>query len=418
MRSAALAVAVTLSAASHATAQAPVTGYVSSQIGVVGRPGASGGGQDVDVEWRPRVFLEHRREMGDHVRLRLSGYVEGLVADRNQAEAPVTDLVAKPQELYVEFVAERADLRVGYSRVVWGRLDELQPTDVVNPLDLAKFFFEGRAEARLPVAMARGRLFLPKSTTLEAVVVPQFRPGRFDQLDEPTSAFNLFAVPGPGPGTVRRTGPRTSWDTLQGGARLQTTSGRVDWSLSAYRGFETFGVVQLTEDAMGVEEVFPRFTMIGGDFETVRGEWGIRGEVAGFVEDSFQAVVPPGVLEGRSMEGGMGVDRRAGDFRVSGNVLVRRRFVDQARGTALDRHDINLIASLDRSFSRETRTVRVFGVYDPTEATSFLRGIVTVKLTDRLSVEASGGLFSGSGPDTLGLFSTRDFAYVKVKRHF
>lgn len=415
MRTAALAVVAVLSAASSAAAQSPVTGYVSSQLDVVGRPDDDGEGQRADVEWRPRVFLEHRRDVGDHVRLRLSGYVEGLVADRHQPEAPITDLSARPQELYVELVSERADLRVGYSRVVWGRLDELQPTDVVNPLDLARFFFEGRVEARLPVAMARGRLFLPKSTTLEAVIVPQFRPSRFDQLDEPTSTFNLQAL---GPGTVRVTGSRIAWDHVQGGARLQTTSRRVDWSVSAYRGFETFGVLQLTADATGVEEVFPRFTMVGGDFETVRGEWGIRGEIAGFVEDSFQGTVPPGVLDGRSVEGGLGADRRAGDFRLSGNVVVRRRFIDQVHAHPVDTHDVNVVASLDRSFSRETRKLQVFGVYDPTEATSFLRGIVTVNLTDRLSVEASGGLFSGSGPNTLGRFANRDFAYVKLKRHF
>ena len=77
-----------------------------------------------------------------------------------------------------------------------------------------------------------------------------------------------------------------------------------------------------------------------------------------------------------------------------------------------------MIASIDRSFSRETRTLQVFGVYDPTAATSFLRGIFRVSLTDRLSVEVSGGLFSGSGADTLGRFTDRDFAYVKVKRDF
>ncbi len=60
----------------------------------------------------------------------------------------------------------------------------------------------------------------------------------------------------------------------------------------------------------------------------------------------------------------------------------------------------------------------MFGVYDPTEATSFLRGIFTVSLTDHLSVEVSGGLFSGSGADTLGRFADRDFAYVKLKRAF
>ncbi len=323
--------AATLIATGPVAAQPSVTGYVSTLVDVVGRPTTGSGSRETDVEWRPRVFLEHRRDVGDHIRLRLSGYVEGLVADRHQAESPTGDLIARPQELYVELVSERADLRLGYSRIVWGRLDELQPTDVVNPLDLAKFFFEGRAEARMPVAMARARVFLPAATTLEAVVVPQFRPGRFDQLDEPTSAFNLLAGVLP-PGTERGSGPRTSWANLQGGARLQATSGRVDWSVSAYRGFETFGVLQLTADRAALEEVFPRFTMLGGDFETVQGEWGIRGEVAAFVDDTFQAAGMPGAVAGRSVEGGIGADRKAGDFRVSGNVLLRRRFVDATPG--------------------------------------------------------------------------------------
>ena len=405
-----------LATAVPVAAQPPVTGYVSMLFDVVGRP--TDDGRSADVEGRPRVFLEHRRDIGGHVRLRLSGYVESLVADRHQADSPTTDLIARPQELYLEFVSERADLRLGYSRLVWGRLDELQPTDVVNPLDLAKFFFEGRAEARIPVALARARLFLLASTSLEAVVVPQFRPGRFDQLGEPTSPFNLLLGPAPGASVERGEGPRTTWSNLQGGVRVQTTTKRVDWGLSAYRGFETFGVVQPTADFMALEELFPRFTMVGGDFEAVRGEWGIRGEVAAFLEDSFQATAPPGVLSGQSVEGGIGADRKAGDFRVSGTVLLRRRFVDDHSATDLDEHDVNLIASLDRSFARQTRTLQVFGVYDPTESTSFLRGIFTVALTDRLSIEASGGMFSGSGPDTLGRFAERDFVLVKVMRDF
>ena len=49
----------------------------------------------------------------------------------------------------------------GFTRVVWGRLDEIQPTDVINPLDVSRFFFEGRAEARLPVALVRGSCVMP-----------------------------------------------------------------------------------------------------------------------------------------------------------------------------------------------------------------------------------------------------------------
>ena len=123
------------------------------------------------------------------------------------------------------------------------------------------------------------------------------------------------------------------------------------------------------------------------------------------------------MIEGRSLEGGAGADRRVGDFRVSGNLLFRKRFADPP-GAPVDRSDVNLIASLDRSFGRDTRRLQVFGVYDPTEATGFLRGIFSVSLTDQLSIEASGGLFLGAGPDPLGQFAERDFVYVKVKRHF
>jgi hypothetical protein len=208
------------------------------------------------------------------------------------------------------------------------------------------------------------------------------------------------------------------WQNLQAGARLQTTSGRLDWGLSAFRGFETFGALAVGADGR-LDETFPRYTMVGGDFETVRGEWGIRGEVATLLDDTFQSAPFSRPLPGRSIDGGVGADRRAGNFRISGNVLVRRRALDDPEAVhAFDRTDINLIASVDRAFGRETRRFQVFGVYDPTEGTSFLRSILTFSLSDQLSLEMSGGAFLGEGPDTLGRFADRDFAYLRVRRAF
>lgn len=412
---AAAALAAALIAGSALQAQEPVSGYVTTGVDVVGMPSASS--DDAAVELRARLFVERLQDFGPRVRVRLAGYVEGLVADRNAPEPPTTDAVVRPQEVYLEVHGERADLRVGYTRVVWGRLDELQPTDVVNPLDLTRFFFEGRSEARLPVALARARLFLPASTVVEALVVPDFRRSRFDQLDEPTSPFNLFAVTKGSDPFVTRREPDTSWSNLQGGGRVQTTTGRVDWALSAFHGFKSFGVL-VADPTAGPVESFPRYTMVGGDFETVRGEWGVRGEWAAFIGDTFQAPVELGALDGRSVELGLGVDRRAGTARLSGNVLARRRSLDDGPVRGFDRTDLNLIGSIDRTFARDTRRLQVFGVYDPTEATSFVRAIATVSLSDVLSIEASGGAFLGSGSDTLGRFADRDFAYLRVRRSF
>jgi hypothetical protein len=154
--------------------------------------GDADGAQSVS-ELRTRIFAERHDEFGPHLRINISGYVDGLIADRGffrlKAEA-TRDAIVRPADLYIDIVTQHFDVRAGAARLAWGRLDEFQPTDVVNPIDLSRFVMEGRSEARLPVGLVRARVFLPKSTTLEAVAVPYFRRGRFDQLDEPSSPFN------------------------------------------------------------------------------------------------------------------------------------------------------------------------------------------------------------------------------------
>jgi hypothetical protein len=155
--------------------------------------------------------------------------------------------------------------------------------------------------------------------------------------------------------------------------------------------------------------------MVGGDFETVRGAWGVRGEAAFFVDDELQSVQLPRGLEGRSLEAGIGVDRRAGSYRVAGNVLVARRTADEG---GLEESDVTLVVAADRSSARETRTLRLFAVYDPTEGTTFTRGIGAVSLRDDVWLEASGGLFTGTSTTTFGRLSRRDFVYARLKIFF
>jgi hypothetical protein len=392
-----------------AAAQSP-TGYVSVFLDHLPNRDAT--------ELRARGFAEWELDAGSHVRLRASGFVEGLLGDRT---GRVTDAVAEPQELSITFRAKRVDLTAGMGRVVWGRLDELQPTDVVNPLDVSRFFFEGRSEARLGVPLVRARVFAGDKVSVEGVYVPVFRRGRFDRLDERTSPFNIT----PGVAACPAIGcaapvfvphePAKTFANAQGGTRVNVTSGRVDWSVSAYRGFRPFGIYTLSPSAVTPLSIeFPRFTMIGGDFETVAGPWVVRGEVAAFTRDAFQAAVTPTALTGRSFDAGAGVDRKAGEYRVSGQVLVHRETYDTAGG----RTDVSLIVSADRSFSREKYQGRLFGVYNPNGGSGFVRGIATATLRDNVALEGSVGWFAGSGLDTIGRFADSDFMYLRLKYFF
>jgi hypothetical protein len=422
------ALLVALPAAAQVTGQ-QVTGSVSLLFDVLPDISDQDGRQSA-TEARARVVVEARREAGAHWRFNLAGHVDGLVADRAVAGIGVTATAAivRPLDTYVEYVSSRVEVRAGASRLTWGRLDEFQPTDVVNPIDLTRFLLEGRSEARLAVGLVRTRFFATQATTIEAVVVPFFRASRFDQLDEPTSPFNLLSGFG---GSVTRAEPSKAWENLQGGVRLTSTVGTFDWGLSAYRGFRTFPIVSLVaglpaEAGIQVVESFPRFTMVGGDFETVRGEWGIRGELAVFADDERQSTRLARAIAGRSVEGGVGVDRRAGDYRLAANLLWSWWGTDPtdtyaplvAGDPELDRTDVSIVIAADRSFARETRTLRVFAVYDPADATAFARVIGAVSLRDNLWLEASGGVFAGDAPDTIGRLTRRDFLYGRIKVFF
>jgi hypothetical protein len=436
-------------------ASAQVNGHVSVMFDTLPDLEDAAGRQSAS-ELRARIFAERHDEFGSHLRINLACYVDGLIADRAGADLKVgpyrnystRDAIVRPADLYVDVVTPHFDLRAGAARLVWGRLDEFQPTDVVNPLDLSRFLMEGRSEARLPVGLVRGRVFLPRSTTIEAVLLPHFRRGRFDQLDEPSSPFNLADPTGSAPQLSEiprvRHEPDAGAESVQGGLRVTSTTARVDWSLSAYRGIKAFPISTLmppvgadlstsakatVDEKVGpyeIRESFPRFTMVGGDFETVHGPWGFRGEVAVFVEDELQSIRAIRGVPGHSVSAGVGLDRKAGDYRIAANALWSRSGVDKddpegqafAGDAEVERTDVSLVVAADRSFARETRTVRVFTVYDPADSTTFTRVIAAVSVRDNVWIEGSGGLITGTSLDIIGRLTRRDFAYARLKVFF
>jgi predicted RND superfamily exporter protein len=436
-RGAVAAAAVTiavLSLGTTASAQPAPTGHVSTFVDFF--PNRSD-----TVELRARAFVEEKIEPSPRLTLTASAFAEGLLGRRvpepGSTDRGASEAIVRVHEASVQVRRQAADLLVGFSRVVWGRLDELQPTDVVNPLDVSRFFFEGRSEARMPVALVRGRVFLGENGTIEGVYVPVFRKGRFDELGEARSPFNIassvserlvvcLAIGCPTlPPVVIDEEPGADLQNAQGGVRVSGTSGRLDWSVAAYRGFEPFGLVRVVDAQplagapLTLLRTYPRFTMVGGDFETVRGAWVFRGEIAAFLEDSFQTA-DLRVADGTSFDAGFGVDRKAGAYRVSATLLFHREALDPVPGAneGSRRSDLSLIASADRAFFRDRYNLRTFAVATPSESSAFFRSIFTATLRDNVAFEGSGGWFAGEGRDFAGRFADCDFVYARLKYYF
>ncbi len=378
-------------------------------------------------ELRPQVVVELTATPTPWASIHFDGLAEGLVASR---VGRVTAARAEARDAWVEVRGGRGDLRLGYGRLVWGRLDEIAPTDVINPLDVSRFLLEGRSEARLPVAFARGRFAASERLMFEGVIVPVFRRGRFDRLSERTSPFNLIrdvVVPAGVTADLSERAqlePEVAWRNVSGGGRVEATVGRVDVAASVFRGFDGVGPVLFEVESVSpvgmvvgrLTEVHPRFTMLGADFETVAGAWALRGEVATFVDRTFAARSRPGLVHGRALDAGVGFDRRAGEFGVFGSALVHREW--SAEDALVERTDVNLVGSVERSFGRERYLARAFAVVNPGDASAFLRGLFGWRARDRIALEWSGGAFLGTSDDTIGRFRTRDFVSFKLRTWF
>src|SRR6185503_5106851 len=84
-------------------------------------------------ELRARAFVLEKAELSPRLRMTASAFVEGLVrrhpeSPGSASESTVTrDAIFRVHDAFVEYTAGRLDVRAGLGRVIWGRLDEVQP---------------------------------------------------------------------------------------------------------------------------------------------------------------------------------------------------------------------------------------------------------------------------------------------------
>jgi hypothetical protein len=355
------------------------------------------------VEGRSRIFLRLDHQLGSEWFLRAAGYVDAVVGAGGRTSAAIL----RPHEVYLDYRRERVELRVGLANLVWGVLDEIQPSDRVNPLDVARFVLEGRSEAKLPIPMVRGRLYLDHDWLVEAVWAPWARRGTFDQLHEPTSPFN----PARQLDTPSDT-ERADSDDMEGGLRLRHTDLGVDWSVSVYRDVADFDFRDTVDHVSpAVRAVRPVRWMLGGDFETVVGRWGFRGELAFDFDDPRQLPTPPRILRGTSASAGLGLDRHFGENRLFLNGLYSRvPFMD-------DSDRLDFVGGISRRFGRGRRELRLFGLWSALDDSGFARAILDAEIVENLRLLLSGGIFIGRSSAVFG-FDDADFLASRFRFFF
>jgi hypothetical protein len=200
--------------------------------------------------------------------------------------------------LSLRFELGAVRLEVGKQPLTWGRTDAINPTDNLTPRD----WTDPLREVRLSPWAVRVNVE-KRRWEGELALVPRYAPSRLPRLGGRWAMIELQPVASP---SYPATGPpellpvlgfgdpgypSVSLDDLQAGLRLGRRSGRGEWALSYYRGFDDAPHFDLSVGPpdpgtaslpVTLQPRFPRLEVFGADGVLLAGAWALRGEAARF----------------------------------------------------------------------------------------------------------------------------------------
>jgi Protein of unknown function (DUF1302) len=186
------------------------------------------------------------------------------------------EVISELREGFLELARPRWELRAGKQIIVWGRADEINPTDVVTPKNFRLLMPDGQADYRFGTPALKLDYFPALGLRLTGVWTPVFTPS---------------VIPLATPAGVRLDDalPAVRLDNGSAGVKLDRSGGKIDASLAYFYGFNLLPEPRVTQadtdPASGTPRVavalaHSRQHMIGGDFATASGRFSYRGEVA------------------------------------------------------------------------------------------------------------------------------------------
>ena len=369
---------------------------------------------------RPELELALKNRFSDNWQGQISarGFYDVIYAlrGRNEYTSQVIAAYEKELELKDTFIqgslTDRLDTKIGRQIVVWGTLDNLRVTDVLNPLDLRLPGLTDIDDLRLPVTMVKFDYY-SGSWNLGAMAIPE---ARFSKL--PAFGSDFYPFPRPRP---PEQDPGEGFDKLQYAAAL--TGVFSGWDVGFYYAniYEDRPTVETVISGPTVRSVrkHTRINMLGTAADLALGNWLLKAEAAWF--SGLQFTGTPGVEYSRLDVAG-GVEYSGfSEAAVSLEAVNRRLFDYDALllqpPDETDENEFQWALRIAKDFFNDTLTLTLlastFGIkaddgaftrfdadYDVTDAVSFRGGAVFYQSGDK-------GRFSDAGAND------RLFAVVK-----
>lgn len=292
--------------------------------------------------------------------MRLGARVDGQLQYANLPDYDVLEF--DYDESWVRFHGNSWQVTAGAQRIIWGRTDELSPTDRLSTRDFTRLSLDPLEYRRRANPALRLEWF-GDNQKLDLVVLPSFR-----ESELPDSDSIWFPIDSDSGAVAGLPLPRELQPALVGaqlrneistgaGAAIRYSKSLESWdyALTVQRVnnpdpyFSLASPPTLDRPAQ-LDTIYPRTWVLGGDFALDRGRYTLRGELAYLSDSPYTDATDLNVRFGEELSWALGADifPGDGDLRVTAQLTGKHLFSTE---NAIDFQDIvTLVGDIESPF--------------------------------------------------------------------
>ena len=340
---------------------------------------------------------------------RIDGYYQHGTSDAE-------DLKVDYGESWIRYNKDQLRLTLGAQQILWGRIDELPPTDRLSTQDLSRFILDEMADRRRASLAMRFEYFIGNNK-LDVFALPRFRQAELPEKDSIWFPINqqkgLIIGLEPTPlskAIIRNSKVLLDEPDSEGGFGVRFTgiTPLFDYGLTAQKGRPTTPYFAYDPARNVLESVYPRTWILGGDvgFEALGGT--LRLEAAWLSDTPFTEI--NGTFSTtESLNWGVGLELVPGDGDARLNLQVTgANLLDT--GPVLDREEIYAFnGTFDLPFANDKWRLNVRFYTGINEHDVYLNPELSYRPRNAYSIYLAGHYFDGS-KETPGGFHQRNSA--------
>ncbi len=319
------------------------------------------------------------------------------------------------QEAFIDYYSDLFDVRFGRQVIAWGKADELNPTDILNPQNL--IVLQEEKSIRKIGLMQLNTEWKIDDLILQGIWKLEFNNMMLPPLD---SRWAFFTIPGlnelPEPEYPGNRLQDTEW-----AFKLSHTISLFDFSISYFDGWDNIATAififnpemqQLELDKLK----FFRTKMIGADFAGSIASFGVWGEAAYFItEKSDNPVVKNPYLQ----------FVLGADYTFDYSITVNLQYYQEINETEADEEIPSKLGlgiplqqalsfRIEKKFGEiESHSIELFGIYDIKYQGLLLQPKLILSPEDVIEIEVGMALYAGKEESIFGRFETNNLVYLK-----